>query len=226
MITACLGIIHAAHLPERRRSMNRLRSTLWPLPEWVTHYREHHEHEDPRSYHARSWRWAVATGADFSLVLNDDAIPAPFFWDALAAILDSFPARTVLGLACVDPCQREWADRGERYFHIGQTSVGWGVGLWRQELQILIDELWKLPPDHRSPHSHDACPPDCALWHEDAWANEVFRAHDREVWHPIPSILDHDTSLPSTYASDHHKTRRPAVLWNELTRPDFWRARP
>jgi hypothetical protein len=52
-------------------------------------------------------------------------------------------------------------------------------------------------------------------------------AEGHDVWHPIPTIIDHDTTIASTYANDDHAHRRPTVTWrefgrDEITRVDFW----
>jgi hypothetical protein len=36
----------------------------------------------------------------------------------------------------------------------------------------------------------------------------------RKVWHPIPTPLDHDITLASTYGNDGHRARRPIVRWD------------
>ena len=223
--TVCLGIIHAAHLPERRASMARLRAALFPLPPWVTHYREHNERESSRQWASRSWNWALQTWCDFSVSLNDDVIPCPQFWGAMGAMLRVLPDGVVLGLGTVDPRQEEAAREGKRWLTFDYVStVGWGVGLHMGQVRLLVEKEGLLLPDHRSPHSHDECMPDCNLWHEDSWANETLTKAGHIAWHPIPSILTHDLSLPSTYANDHHKTRAPRVTWeNVLTFPEFWR---
>ncbi len=232
--TVCLSIIHAAHLPERRASMARLRAALFPLPPWVTNNREHNEREPSRQWGPRSWGWALETGAEFSLSVNDDVLPPPrdVFWGALEAMLHVLPRHAVLGLGTVDPLLSVAHGKGERWLRLDHAStVGWGVGLWREELELLYREERALPPGHRSPHSHDECPPDCYLWHEDSWSNLVFdqASPRRYVWHPVPAILDHDTSIPSTFQGhDNHKARRPSVTWRDfpwldLTRVEFWR---
>jgi hypothetical protein len=37
----------------------------------------------------------------------------------------------------------------------------------------------------------------------------------RKVYHPIPTPIDHDTSIPSTYGNDEHHYRKPLVTWRD-----------
>lgn len=236
VVDVALGIIHGAHGPGRPEALKRLRSQLEPLPSWVASFRVHDERErsrDPVSGYGwapRSWEWAVSTGASFSLILQDDTLASPRFWDVLQAMLQVLPRRAVLGLGTVSPDQVEWRARGKRWLTDGHGILGWGVGMWREEQKLVSDVERLLPRDHRSPHG-DECRPDatkCDGWHEDVWLTTVFAAHGRPIWHPIPSILDHDLSVPSTNNNERHKTRRPSVLWDdfdlaELSSPDFWK---
>ena len=224
MTNVALGIIHAAHVPGREAQLDRLLCTLNDTTRPIIDERIHSVRETPREWARRSWNWALMTGADFSVILNDDVIVAPMFWPALYAMLEVFPRRTVLGLGTVDPAQEEAFKRGERWLNNGHGVVGWAVGMRREEIQLLVDEEARLPADHRS-SGHDECRPDCPHWHEDSWTNEVLAKHQIPVWHPIPSIVQHDVSLPSLYGNDHHKTRTAPVTWDRLdmTRADFWR---
>jgi hypothetical protein len=192
------------------------------------------EREPPRDpitgwgWAPRSWQYAEfgPGGADFHVFLNDDVMPAPSFWGSLQAILKHLPRDVVLGLGTVDPVQRTAHERGERYAQAG--IVGWGYGMWHGVLRKLNEDHSRLAPDHRSPHSHDECPADCHWWHEDAWITAFCAEHEYPIWHPVPSILDHDTEMASVYGNDHHAHRRAPVTWAEftdydLTDADFWR---
>jgi FkbM family methyltransferase len=128
----------------------------------------------------------------------------------------------------VSLAQWEAKHRGDRYLVDGHGVVGWGYALFHHQLEWLHRTERMLSFDHRSPHSHDECAPDCPYWHEDSWATKLFHENAYQVWHPIPSILDHDTSIPSAYAHENHKTRRAPVTWwaydsEQLTSPSFWR---
>jgi hypothetical protein len=222
--TICLGIIHAAHEPARHKLLERLSDQLTPLPREVIAHRVHGERGTPREWARISWRWAFETGAEFSVILNDDVVLAPCFWPALLAMLETFPARTVLGLGTVSPGQKDARNRGDRWLRDGHGVVGWAVGMWRAELGLLVEAESTLPPDHRS-GGHDECKPGCTYWHEDSWTNDLLESLEIPVWHPVPSIVDHDTSLPSLYGNDHHKCRTAPVTWRDydLTSPEYWK---
>ena len=235
MTTVSLSIIHAAHMPERQRSLDRLLSQLAPSPPWLLATLIHRERELPRDpktgfgWASRAWAAASrgpASGAEFHLFLNDDVLPSPTFWTSLQAILRWLPQNAALGLGTVDPIQRIERDAGKRYCHPG--IVGWGYGLWHHHIRKVSSTEMDLPDDHRSPHSHDECPADCHWWHEDAWLTEFLHDENVEIWHPIPSILDHDTTVLSAYDNDHHKNRTAQVHWrdyseSDLTSLEFWK---
>ena len=37
----------------------------------------------------------------------------------------------------------------------------------------------------------------------------------RRIWHPIPAIAEHDTTVESTYGNDHHPFRDVCVTWRD-----------
>lgn len=49
---------------------------------------------------------------------------------------------------------------------------------------------------------------------EDAQIGLFCMATNRRIYHPLPSPIDHDTSIPSTWGADGHLHRRPCVPWN------------
>ena len=51
----------------------------------------------------------------------------------------------------------------------------------------------------------------------------------RRFLHPTPTIIDHDTSIASTYGNDAHGHRRPVVTWRDRMPgldAEWWRAVP
>ena len=83
------------------------------------------------------------------------------------------------------------------------------------------------PPNPKLPNSLpsflkwcDANPGIVAQNNEDSLVN--FWAHKLgyDIWHPMPTIINHDLGVPSTYANDaHHEFsmyRRPTVTWRDV----------
>ncbi len=208
-VTIALGIPHTPWVPERAESMARLRAELGNRPQF---YREFDDKASNRVWARQMWNWAVETGADFFLTLQDDVMAAPCFWPALRAMLAQLPRGSSLGLTQVHPVGAEVARRGHRWYRTQAWNVGWAYGMWREDLfEFARYELAAHPAVNEDELVNQ--------WHGDA---------GKFVWHPVPTIVDHDTSIPSSYANDHHSHRRPAVTWRgyaeaDLTAPDFWK---
>jgi hypothetical protein len=159
-------------------------------------------------------KWWLDTGADFCLTLQDDSETPEHFTRILRAQLQHLPERGVLGLASVHPIQTEMYRQGHRWFRTRAWVCGWGWGLWRADLLKL--QAWC-----------DANEDKVRSINEDSLINEWCIASDRDAYHPCPSVVDHDTSLDSTYSNDHHVHRRPFITWRDtdadLTNPEYWR---
>jgi hypothetical protein len=89
---------------------------------------------------------------------------------------------------------------------------------------------WIMPRDvvrelleHRASLSTDSV----RRTNEDDLIAAFCMATDRQILHPIPTIIDHDTEIESTYGNGNHAFRRPTVTWRdygaELIREEFWR---
>lgn len=159
-------------------------------------------------------KWWLETDADFCLTLQDDSEIAPRFFEILRAQLQHLPERAVLGLASVHPIQAEIYRQGHRWFRTRAWVCGWGWGLWRADLLKL--QAWCDANEGRARTTN-----------EDSLVNEWCAESDRDVYHPVPATVDHNTELDSTYKNDNHVHRRPFVTWRDvdadLTQPDYWR---
>jgi hypothetical protein len=109
--------------------------------------------------------------------------------------------------------QTEIARQGLRWYATRAWLVGWAWGMWREDVAE-YDAWCRLNAER------------VARTNEDSMVNEWLIELKRIVWHPVPTIADHDTSIASTYANDAHVHRRPLVTWRDttadLTRPEFW----
>jgi hypothetical protein len=161
------------------------------------------------------WGWMLDTGASHCLTLQDDVIVSPDFWPALRAMIESGPAR-ILGLSAVHPLGPEQARQGRRWYRTQSWIVGWAYCLPREVLARFVE--W-----------FDANPERVAVSNEDQLLNEWILETQQDTWHPLPSIVDHDTSIESTYGNDDHTHRRCTVTWRgyaaeDLSSVDWWRS--
>lgn len=165
------------------------------------------------------WRWMLDTGADFCLTLQDDAIVSPVFFGALDAMLTKLPVGHVLGLSGVHPAAREVARRGHRWYRTTSWVIGWAYGMWREDLEAFFE--WRTSAEGKAT-CKEILPNG-----EDALLNMWIGGTKRDTWHPVPAIVDHDTSIASSYDNDDHGHRRPWVTWHtygegDLVRPGYW----
>ena len=243
MTTIALAIPHTPWVPARVASMDRLRESLgiaehdeteddgcggiealenglcaWPEPAraGLCHYREFTDRAPNTVWSEALWTWLLETGAEWCLQLQDDVMVAPCFWPALRAMIAALPQEAeVIGLTSVHPGSVEIARQGHRWFTTRGNLVGWAYMLTHDALSEFRIARDLLPPAFRQ-------------MNEDMQIAEWAARSGRLVWHPVPTIVDHDTSIPSSYANDHHGHRRPQVTWRDfgegsLTDPSWWK---
>ena len=206
-----LGIPHAPWIEGRLESFARLAELLdlFTLPHDRFEWTQFSDKESNRSWARKLWMWAASTDAEWILQLQDDVIVPPFFWPALRAMLANFP-HDCIGLEAAHPAGPLLAQQGHRWYRTRAWVVGVGWVLRRTVVEELLK--WDGP----------------AELNEDDYLGAFLNHTGRDAYHPIPTIIDHDTSVPSAYMNDGHQLRRPSVLWHNypeaaLTSPDFWK---
>jgi hypothetical protein len=177
-------------------------------------YRELTDPASNKVWPRRMWQWGLDSGAEWFLTVQDDTLPAPCFWRALPAMLMHVGPNAVLGLSAVHPIGPEIARQGHRWYCTQSWVIGWGYAMRRTDLAEFL--AWC-----------DARPQLVAERNEDDLINIWVHDTCRLTWHPVPSILDHDTSIDSTYDNDRHAHRRSSVTWRDfgegsLCSEDFW----
>ena len=210
--TICLAIPHTPWIKERFESMMRVREELCTGE--ARFYREFTERASNKVWPRAMWGWMLETGAKWCLTVQDDTIPAPCFWAALRAMLEHMGPRRVLGLSAVHPLGPSVAREGHRWYRTRSWLVGWAYAIHRDDLAEFVEYF-------------DAHPEMVAANNEDELLNKWIQLTGRDVWHPVPTIIDHDTSIKSSYANDEHTHRRATVTWRDygaasLSDPDFW----
>ena len=221
--TIALAVPHTPWVPERAKSMDRLRKSLAttrgvgddrPM-EWDS-YREFTEQAPNHVWSMDMWEWLRDTKADWALQLQDDVQVAPFFWKSLRAMLAAVPSDAmVIGLANAHPAAPELFRRGARWFLSPGNVIGWAYAMRHEALARFLADRASYDDGFR-------------MMNEDEQIGEWCRRVQLPVWHPVPTIVDHDTTIPSTYKNDHHTLKRPPVTWTDGTEgamcdPVWWK---
>ena len=216
-----LSIPHTPWVPERGESMARVKTALglgapgdYEFAGMKVTYQEETERATNQVWPRRMWTRMLETGADWTLSVQDDTLPAPCFWPALTAMVQHLPPLAVLGLSATHPMGPEVARQGHRWYRTSSWVIGWAYAMRRADLAEFVAWI-------------DARPELVAACNEDELINRWVSATGRYTWHPVPTIIDHDTSIDSQYSNDHHAHRRSTVTWRDygegsLTDPDFW----
>ncbi len=167
--------------------------------------------------HASTWaerlyRTALASDADYLCFLNDDVIVCPSFVEVLTAMHCARPSDP-LSLHTTAPWAPDFKRAGLRWFR-SHWYTGPAVSFPRAALQSLVAYRARLPRWFVESRNEDNVAMQWS-WHGDA-----------PFWHPLPAIVRHDVSVPSTLGYDHHPMRTASVTWEEdaarLADPSFW----
>lgn len=218
--TIAIGLPHAPWISERRESFSRLIGDLGvhgsnPMLAIFN------ERESNRVWSQKLFRWALDTGASHLLQLQDDAIIAPNFWPVLHAMIEAQPNR-IIGLEAAHPLGPIQYRAGRRWYRTRAWLIGVGYVFPRMQLAQFV--AWC-----------DLNPERVASTNEDSLISQWAAEHGIDIWHPVPTIIDHDLAVPSTYGNDTHYEwslfRKPTVTWRDiqvdpgaLESVDYWRA--
>ncbi len=239
MISFALGIPHTPWIPERADSLAALLGALGiidhepdcqgvnPLADGrcatcfdVHVLRVFADREPNVAWSEKLWAWGAAecsgsandSGATHLLQLQDDVAVPDCFWSALTAMVTAVPDK-IIGLQGAHPVFRQLARDGHKWARSHAWMVGCGYVIPRADLAELVK--FRAIFDGIA---HEKNEDDFIAW----FCTET----GRDVWHPIPTLIDH-TPLPSTYGNDANAYQRPTVTWrefgaDEITRTDFW----
>ena len=212
-----LGIPHAAHLHDRAAGMARLRAQLG---DWT---------KDPSTYfevtdklpHPDWSRQLWEKGRDLTVgdptaqfvTIQDDVVIPENFAQILQALYTIWPDR-IVSLFNVHPISRELARAGGKMYRSRAFVLGIGYSIPGSLMAEFCDFRARNEKAARM-RSEDSF---VALW-----AVET----GRDIYHTLPSIVEHDVSMPSTWAADNHGNRTARVSFRdyspaELAREDFW----
>lgn len=211
-MTLSVAISHSPWVPERVESFKRLCTWLeiGNAPDWTclnqhvsSHVAIFQDREPNWSWSEKMWSWAASTAATHCLFLQDDVIPMPGFWDALQAMVEANPD-AIIGLETAHPAAAVLRDEGANWMTTADGLIGVAYVMPRETLKKFL--LWRSSA--LKPGAVEAVSEDSLIGLYAAW-------HGLRIWHPIPTIIDHDTTIASTYGNEGHKNRRPSVKWDE-----------
>ena len=212
--TIATCVVHAAHLPDRARTMARLREQLFVRPSderagWP--YREETTRGHWTVWAELAWSWLAEQRATHALVLQDDVELAPNFWRVLTAMVAGRPD-DVIGLDCAHPAARRFFLAGAPGYTTSDGMIGIGYVLPLEQLRELL--AWK-----RTAVKPSALTPYATNFGEDLLIALWCMATGRRIFHPTPTPIDHDLEVTSTNPGyDDHWYRRPQASWTDLDR--------
>lgn len=212
-MTIALAIPSAVWLPERAALLDALRPQLSS----ADHYLELVDREHWSQWAIHSWEWAVDTGADWFLSLQDDVELAPHFWPALRAMMSAWP-KDVIALAATHSLAREVARTGRRSYLSGRI-VGWG---WAMPVP-LVRELLAWAHGGALEQFRAEFPKDG----EDTFVGLFLAARSIVPRSPVPTIVDHLHVASTNEGFDNHTHRRSVVTWRgyepaDMVVPSWW----
>ena len=196
-----LAISHTPWVPERVESLRRLIGQLGTcevmvfqdrVPNWAWSY--------------QMWSWAATTGEAHCLFLQDDVLIAPDFWEQLREMIRQAP-NEIIGLESCHPAAPTIASEGRGWYTTIDGLVGPGYVMPQN---LVVDFLfWR---------AHELMPGAALHLSEDTLIGLFAMARGRRIYHPTPTIIDHDLSIRSTYSNDDHPHRRPYATWRDFDR--------
>ena len=209
MTSIALAIPHTPWVPERVESMTRLRKHLGVGQDGLcltSAYREFTDRAPNAVWSEHLWSWGIKTGAEWLLQLQDDARVAPNFWPALRAMLESLPADAdVVCLEVAHRAAKVLAEDGARWMTTADMLIGVGYVIRTRALAEFLE--WRKTQLKPGALEKGGLTEDTMLG---VWCMVT----GRRIWSPLPTIIDHDISLASTYGNDAHENRRPLVRWD------------
>ncbi len=213
-VSFSITITHDMSKPERRASHLRLLEQLeendgaivessvtesTPGPWWV--------------WSELQWSKAAELDVDASIFLQDDVEASPDFWTVVDAMVRGRPD-DIIALSCAHPAARTIFMQGKP----GYTTTDGLIGIGYIFPQVVLREFveWRLTELAKGALQRIV---------DDALINVFAMATGRAIFHPVPTVIDHDLEIASTNTvekdgrrTDDGAYRRPLVTWRDFDR--------
>ena len=186
-------IAHAAWLEERKQTLDRLLKQLaFPDVEVLTSRRREHA----SVWAHRAWEWAEGCIGQWVCVLNDDVLLCPDFVGAVERMADAIPDQ-ILSLHNNVPGSEDVPGSWIRTYSLTGPAYVLPPGVPTQ----ILDYAAGLPQVFTQ------------RFNEDNIANHWAWEHQRPMYAPVVSPVQHDTMVKSSLGYDNHADRSAKLTW-------------
>lgn len=205
-------IMHAAFDPDRKSTLDRLLDRFNDNDRWELltsddrlHIESDHDRKGAWPVARACWEHGIATGADWIIVLNDDALPCVGFVGVVRAALQ---ARSPLDPVCFYTAHAKAGDVRGHWYTTHDDLVGVACALSRE---AAIDFLEWVDAN-----------PKVDDFSDDGRLNLWAMARGRKIHTTVPSLVDHQLPNSSTVGTVNVHARRPVVPPTGAERDISW----
>ena len=216
MQSVALAIPHCSWDPTRVATLDRLLTQLGTDSNSVATVVQGTGPEPSRVWFGKMTEWAVTTGADRFLTIQDDARVCLDFWRTFRAMTEAVPDQ-VIGLQAIHPYAPHFAERGRWYTTSDMLAgVSWTMPMATLR-EMMRFEATSLRPGFET------------RLNEDNRVAMFCAMTGRKIWHPMPTLVDHHDpteKIRSNYGHDAHGNRNSTVTWHQLEPKadvEFWK---
>jgi hypothetical protein len=200
-ISIATAIPHTPWREDRVKSLQRLEVGLFPfVADYSQGFRVFSERAPLHIWSADMWRWGLEQGCDWSLFIQDDVTVCPDFYACLAAVLSSAPG----GIVCLHtahPAAKTLARQGHRWCSTADGLIGTGYALSREMLGYFLS--WRQNSLRQG---------GAEAMTEDTMIGCYALSTRRKIYHPIPTLIDHDLTIASNFPSNAQNPFKRTVV--------------
>lgn len=179
-------ITHAKHVEDRGRTLLNLCNAL---PETPRHkVLIYSEPGKPHEWSLGQWELGLQQEADYILCLNDDMVPCADFWTVLDNVLAARPEH-IINLYNTSELATVAAEKGYRWLTSPDGLIGNAYLFPKAALEDFVGWRKALPETTYTTLS------------EDQLINLWCMQFGYLVWHTVPALCDHDTSVASVFGN-------------------------
>lgn len=166
------------------------------------------------AFNGRRWQRALdeakLMGFTHCVFLDDDVVVCPQFARRVRQVILGAPEK-IIGLHAPHPAAKEAWEAGEKWITTSDGTLG-------------PANVIPTPMLERFLHWRGTALRDGALESidSDVLLGLFCRVHGLKVWHPVPTITDHDTMIVSTFGNENTRGRRSALTWKTVPLPESW----